>query len=68
MAYGGYFGFLPTTTYDHTFERDTLPVSFIDLQGRQSTKKRTFALHVHGSAPDGPTIYLWVIILNSRLP
>jgi len=35
MAYGGHFGFLPTTTYAHTFERDTPAVSFIDLQRRQ---------------------------------
>ena len=28
MAYGGHFGFLPTTTYAHTFESDT-PSSFI---------------------------------------
>jgi len=28
MAYGGHFGFLPTTTYAHTFESDTLS-SFI---------------------------------------
>jgi len=35
MAYGGHFGFLPTTTYAHTFERDTPPVSFTDLQRRQ---------------------------------
>ena len=28
MAYGGHFGFFPTTTYAHTFERDT-PSSFI---------------------------------------
>jgi len=32
---GGHFGFLPTTTYAHTFESDTPPVSFIDLQRRQ---------------------------------
>ena len=53
MAYGGHFGFLPTTTYAHTFERDTPPVSFIE---DKNTKKRTFALHGHGSAPDDPTI------------
>ena len=35
MAYGGHFGFLPTTTYAHTFESDTPPVSFTDLQRRQ---------------------------------
>jgi len=35
MAYGGYFGFLPTTTYGHTFERDTPPVLFNDLKRRQ---------------------------------
>jgi len=28
MAYGSHFGFLPTTTYAHTFESDTLS-SFI---------------------------------------
>ena len=27
--------FLPTTTYVHTFERDTPPVSFTDLQRRR---------------------------------
>jgi len=57
MAYDGHFGFLPTTTYAHTFERVTPPVSFIDLQRRQkNTKKPTFALHGHGSAPGDPTI------------
>jgi len=35
MAYGGHFVFLPTTTYAHTFESDTPPVSFTDLQRRQ---------------------------------
>jgi len=34
-SYGGHFGFLPTTTYAHTFERDTPPVSFNDVQRRQ---------------------------------
>ena len=39
-----------------TLLRATPPaVLFIDLQRRQNTKKRTFALHGHGSAPDDPT-------------
>jgi len=44
MAYGGHFGFLPTTTYAHTFERDTPPVSFTDLQRRQKTLRNKSSL------------------------
>jgi len=54
MAYGGYFGFLPSTTYAHTFERDTLQFYSMTLREDKNTEKRTFALHGHGSAPDDP--------------
>jgi len=35
MAYGGHFGFLPTTTYAHTFESDT-PSSFIHWPSKKT--------------------------------
>ena len=55
MAYGGHFGFLPTTTYAHTFERDTLQFHSLTFKEDKNTKKRTFTLHGHESAPDDPT-------------
>ena len=56
MAYGGHFGFLPTTTYAHTFESGPLQFHSLTFKEDKNTKKRTFALHGHGSALVDPTI------------
>jgi len=57
MTNGGHFGFLPITSYAHTFERDTLLFYYLTFKEDKTTEKPTFALYSHGSAPYDPTVY-----------
>ena len=57
MADGGHFGFRPPTKYAHPFARYTLAIFFkLTPKEDKTIKKRTSALHGHGTSPDDPTI------------